>query len=93
MRIIGEIPHPELKISIFKMAERISVKFENAQYEQTFKLGTDDRFQTVEGVQQWADEALIAQVMANFRQMHAARMAATQRAFPPVEEEVFEEII
>lgn len=93
MRIIGEIPHPELKISIFKTGERISVKFENAQYEQTFKLGTDDRFQNTENIQKWADPALIEQVLANFRAMHAARMAAAQRAFPLPEEQAFEVII
>jgi len=93
MRIIGEIPHPELKISIFKTGERISVKFENAQYEQTFKLGTDERFQNVEHIRQWADNALIEQILSNFRNMHTARMAATQRAFPLSEEQLFEVII
>jgi hypothetical protein len=93
MRIIGDIPHPNLKISVFKSDQRISVKFENALYEQTFKLGTDERLATVEAVAQWADAALLAEVQAGFEQMHRARMAAMSRAFPLAAAEVFEEII
>jgi hypothetical protein len=93
MRIIGTIPHPHLKISIFKMNERISVKFENERYEQTFKLGTDERFQSVAGVEHWMDATLLEQVTAHFRAMHASALAATARAFPATEEALFEEII
>ena len=93
MRIIGNIEHSALKISVFKADNRISVKFENALYEQTFKLGDDERFSYLEAVRNLVDEAMIADVLAGFRQMHAARMAVLGRAFPAVEEEVFEEII
>lgn len=93
MRIIGDIPHPTLKISVFKSDQRISVKFENALYEQTFKLGTDDRLATVEAVTQWVDGALLADVQAGFQQMHRARLAAMARAFPDTATDVFEEII
>lgn len=93
MRIIGTIDHPSLKISVFKSDQRISVKFENALYEQTFKLGTDERLATVEAVRQWADAALIEAVQAGFQQMHRARMAALERAFPQGEAQPFEEII
>jgi len=51
MRIIGHIEHPSLKISVFRYEGRTSVKFETALYEQTFKLGDDERFATLEGVQ------------------------------------------
>ena len=43
MRIIGQIEHPDLKITVFKSDNRISVKFENEGYEQIFKLGADER--------------------------------------------------
>lgn len=93
MRIIGTIEHPQLKISIFKMNERISVKFENARYEQTFKMGSDERFQTPEAIERWVDGALLEQVMLNFRSMHAAAVAATRRTFPEPDALLFDEII
>lgn len=93
MRIIGDIPHPTLKISVFKSDQRISVKFENALYEQTFKLGTDERLATVEAVAQWADSTLLAEVQSGFQQMHRTRMAAMARTFPAKATDVFEEII
>lgn len=93
MRIIGNIDHPVLKISVFRADNRISVKFENALYEQTFKLGEDERFATLEAVQKFVDAAMIEDVMAGFRQMHATNMAAMSRSFPAIETEIFEEII
>lgn len=93
MRIIGTIDHPTLKISVFKSDQRISVKFENALYEQTFKLGTDERLETVEAVAKWIDVPLLEAVQAGFQQMHRARMGALERAFPKGEAMRFEEII
>lgn len=94
MRVIGYVEHPAFKISIFKNDGRISVKFENEQYEQTFKLGEDERFASVENVQKWVDQELIDKVSAGFRLMHEARLQATGRAFPSAMAlPVFEEII
>jgi len=93
MRIIGHIEHPTLKITVFKMNERISVKFENEGYEQTFKLGQDERLSTLEGVQQWIAGGLLEQVQTTFQHMHHARLSALDRAFPAAQAIVFEEII
>ncbi|MCS7035501.1 MAG: hypothetical protein RMJ33_11840 [Saprospiraceae bacterium] len=93
MRILGTLSHPLLKITVFKMDNRISVKFENAGYEQTFKLGADERYQTLEAIQQWADETLINEVLARMNDMHRSRIEAEQRAFPNTEQTEFEEII
>jgi len=93
MRIIGNIEHPDLKITVFKMDNRVSVKFENTFYEQTYKLGTDERVATMEGVTGLVDQAFVEQVSAQFRQMHQARISAFARAFPAGQEATFEEII
>ena len=93
MRIIGNIEHPILKISVFKSDNRISVKFENALYEQTFKLGEDERFNNLDSVQKLIDTEMMEDVMAGFQQMHATRMAMMRRTFPVTEQEVFEVII
>ena len=93
MRIIGNIEHPSLKISVFKNEGRTSVKFETALYEQTYKMGDDERFATLEGIQSWVDAALLERVMEGFRQMHSARLEANARQFPVRSEEIFEVII
>lgn len=94
MRIIGSIDHPTLKISVFKSDNRVSVKFENPLYEQTFKLGADERFSSLDQVQKIVDQELLEAVEHGFQQMHAAKMAVLSRVFPnPAEAEAFEEII
>ncbi len=93
MRILGTLPHPLLKITVFKMDSRISVKFENAAYEQTFKLGADERYQTLEAIQKWADETLLTEVLNRMEDMHRSRIEAEKRAFPSETPPSFEEIL
>lgn len=93
MRIIGEIPHPQLKISIFKMGDRLSVKFENALFEQTYKFGTDDRLNNAETIQKFIDPAFIDRVLLQFQDMNKTRLEAFARQFPADEAETFETII
>lgn len=93
MRIIGNIEHPLLKITIFKMDNRISVKFENTLYEQTFKLGDDDRVAQLETIRQLVDASFIEQVQTTFRQMHQTKLAGFARLLPVQEHAGFEHII
>ncbi len=93
MRIIGQIDHPDLKITVFKSDNRISVKFENEVYEQTYKLGADERTNTVEKVRQWVDAGFLADVLQQMQAMHQNRLAAFTRAFPAPADSPFEEII
>ena len=93
MRVIGHIEHPSLKITVFKNDGRSSVKFETSLYEQTFKLGDDERFATLEGVQIMVDSVMIQQVLEGFRQMHGTRLDAMARTFPIQAGSPFEEII
>ncbi len=93
MRIIGTIPHPVLKISVFKMDGRVSVKFENAGYEQTFKLGDDDRYSDLDAVSRWADANLIESVLVRMAALHQSRLAADARAFTNSSDPEFEDIL
>ncbi len=93
MRIVGEIPHPSLKITIFKMGERLSVKFENERYEQTYKLGADERLSSPETIEKWADAGFLQQVQEVFQHMHQAHMSALNRFSPAPQGHRFEEII
>ncbi|MBP6827357.1 MAG: hypothetical protein KA165_12415 [Saprospiraceae bacterium] len=93
MRIIGHIEHPDIKITVFKMDNRVSVKFENTLYEQTFKLGMDERTASMEAIQKLIDARFTDQVSDIFRQMHQTRIAGFKRAFPAGEDTGLEEII
>jgi hypothetical protein len=92
MRILGYVEHPQLKITVFKMDNRISVKFENEGYEQTFKLGADDRVADLEKVKTWIDAPLLESVQNVFQNMHQNRLAAFSRNFSNANQ-LFEEII
>ncbi|MBK8196426.1 MAG: hypothetical protein IPK76_25725 [Lewinellaceae bacterium] len=93
MRIIGNIEHPHLKISVFRSDNRISIKFENALYEQTYKLGLDERFATMEAIQKLVDDIFLEQVSGQFQLMHRAKTAACARLFPPNDKLELEHII
>ena len=93
MRIIGQIDHPTLKISVFRMDNRFSVKFENEAYEQTFKLGADEHLNNLESIKTWVDQSLLEEVLHGMRQMHQSRLSALTRAFPDASAAEFEAII
>lgn len=38
MRVVGDIAHPNCKITIFQTTSRFSVKFEQGVFEQTYKF-------------------------------------------------------
>lgn len=42
MRVIAELPHPECKISIFKMNDKFIIKFEQGTFEQIYKIAETD---------------------------------------------------
>lgn len=93
MRIIGYIEHPNLKITVFKMNNRLSVKFESGLYEETYKFREADKIANLGHIQNIVDAEFIQTVERNLAAMHQAKMAALNRYLPPEEEDEFEEII
>ncbi|MBI5916064.1 MAG: hypothetical protein HY842_11840 [Bacteroidetes bacterium] len=92
MRIIGHIDHPTLKITVFKMDNKLSVKFETGLYEQTFKFRESNELSEFATMQTLVDERLVGEVLENFGRMHRAKNEALMRFLPKGEAE-FEEII
>lgn len=93
MRIIGYIDHPELKITVFKMDDKLSVKFENGFFEQTFKIRSIDGLSTLEDIGKLVDQDYINSVSGIFSQMELIRQEAFRRFLPQEEKEEFETII
>lgn len=79
MRIAGYIEHPILKITIFQMDNRFSVKLETARHEQTYKFRKGGPVDTVEDVRKLVDEPFIAGVIAQMKNMDENQRAALQR--------------
>jgi len=93
MRIIGNIDHPSLKITVFKMDNKLSVKFETGLYEQTFKFRESDELHDFETMQKLVDGAFVGEVMENFAKMHRSKNEALGRFISKTETADFEEII
>ncbi len=68
MRVVGEIPHPELKITIFHWNNRYLIKLEAGLFEQTFKIHEYD-LASEEEVKKLVDEAFITSAMTRFNEM------------------------
>ncbi len=92
MRIIGSIDHPVMKITVFQMDNKLSVKFETGLYEQTYKFRSSDTINTLEDMQQLVDEAFINNVLAQMTTLHQIKSQALSR-FLPEDDDEFDEII
>ena len=93
MRIVGEVAHPHLKITIFKHEGRFSAKFEAGLLEINLKWRMDERLETVEDVQKLIDAPFIAEVEKAFNNMNTARLDSYERHYPMEDEAPFDEII
>lgn len=92
MRIIGYLEIPGVKTTVFKMDNRVSVKFETGLYEQTFKFRTGEGMDSLEEVQKWVVPELVEQILQGFRHMHELRvkrlseLQSSSEGAPPFEE-------
>jgi hypothetical protein len=79
MRIVGEIPHPVCKITLFAWNNRYLIKLEAGLIEQTFKINQFD----VTGesdLQKLVDEPFIQEAITRFDEMNRSFRSAMQRA-------------
>jgi hypothetical protein len=93
MRIIGYIDHPGLKITAFKMDNKLSVKFETGLYEQTYKFRESEGLKNFEDIKKLVDEPFVNNVLAQFERMHSTKLEAMDRNLPAEKADEFEEII
>lgn len=69
MRVIGELPNPNCKITLFNWNEKYLVKFEIGMYEQTYKI---DEYEVADDQELKAliTDEFVQKVMARFDAMH-----------------------
>src|SRR5579859_5073289 len=68
VRIVGEIAHPELKITIFHWNNRYLIKLEAGLFEQTYKIHEYD-VTSEEEVKKLVNEEFIRSALERFNQM------------------------
>ena len=93
MRIVGEIEHPRLKITVFKNDGKFSLKFESGLLEQTYKFRDDDRLASVDDVKKLVDTTFITKIEDILRGMYAAKIETMQRNLSQPEEDEFDKIV
>ena len=78
MRIIGNIPHPKITISIFSMNDKYQIKFEAGPMEQTFKIAHNE-VSGIEGIQKLVDEEFLGKIIDRFNEMYLSFKSAKER--------------
>ena len=71
MRVVGEIPHPDCKITLFAWNNRYLIKFEQGFLEQTFKIHEYDVTSEAE-LKELVDESFIRETLNRFEAMGAS---------------------
>lgn len=69
MRIIGEIPHPHLKITVFKMENKFNIAFETPSCIQTFKIKQASGLEHFEDIKKLVNDEFISIVDNRFGPM------------------------
>lgn len=93
MRIIGHIDHAEMKITVFKMDNKVSIKFELGLYEQTYKFRESEYMKDVKDAEKLVDASFIGEVLKSFNNMHKAKNEALSQLVKLEEEGEFPVII
>ncbi len=68
MRVIGEISHPDCKITLFHWNNRYLIKLENGLLEQTFKIPEYD-LASESDVKQVVNEIFVQEALQRFHDM------------------------
>jgi hypothetical protein len=78
MRVVGEIPHPQLKITIFNWNNRYLIKLEAGALEQTFKVSEMD-VTSEEDLKKMIDTEFLQEAEARFHEMAQSLFKSQQR--------------
>lgn len=77
MRILGEIPHPACKITLFHWNNRYLIKLENNYLEQTFKIDQFDLASEKE-LHVLVNNTFVEEAVVRFRDMEESLARALQ---------------
>ena len=92
MRIVAEIPHPRMKITVFKMNDKLSMKFEKNLVEHIIKLRESSPLNDIELLKSSLQQELLQKIESSIDQ-HAALRAQLEENNIDDEFPEFDEII
>jgi hypothetical protein len=78
MRIVGEIPHPDCRITLLSWNNRYLIKIEQGPLEQTFKINQFDILQESD-LTKILDDTFLAECLKRFGEMAQSMQAAMDR--------------
>ena len=78
MRVLTEIPHPAVKITVFAWNGKYIIKLEKGSFEQTFKISELDILDEAD-IPKLLDETFIASALQRFGEMNKALQEAQER--------------
>ncbi|MFN8280702.1 MAG: hypothetical protein U0V49_10505 [Saprospiraceae bacterium] len=70
MRLIAQIPHPRLQISIFKSDMKFILKFEAGPFEQVYKFMESEKFCDADSIRALVTQEVLKEVFSIFDQMN-----------------------
>lgn len=79
MRIVGQIEHPVIKITVMQMNNRYVLKLEANMLEQTYKFNEDDNLRSMADIEKIVDETFLNECIKRFSDMNRSRGEAYQR--------------
>ena len=78
MRVVSEIPHPEVKITVFSWNGKYLIKLEKGPLEQTYKVSEIDVLDETD-INKMLDDTFIIKALERFSEMGKDLMAAQSR--------------
>lgn len=78
MRVIGEIPHRDCKITLFHWNNRYLVKLERGLFEQTFKVQEYDLI-SEDDLSKIVSETFVNEAIVRFQSMEASLHSAMEQ--------------
>ena len=69
MRVIANIPHPKISITVFSMNDKYQIKFEAGPMEQIFKIPHNE-INGIDGIQKMVNDLFVEKVMERFNEMY-----------------------
>jgi hypothetical protein len=78
MRVVGEIPHPECKITVLAWNNRYLIKLEQGFFEQTYKINAFDIIEEPD-LARLLDDTFLKECLDRFTEMHRSFSSALGR--------------
>ena len=78
MRILGNIHHPNMRITVFTMNDKYIIRFEAGLMEQLFKISQTE-INGIESIEKMLDEEFIKKIIDRFNEMFLSFNSAKER--------------